>query len=100
MGSNTIFPLRQELPQGRFEDFTSRREQNRFAGPTHLWRLCLSEVIGRLQEALFVSQRDDGIDTHGAARRQVASGERNKGQQNRYTHKCQRISRTHAEEQT
>jgi hypothetical protein len=38
------------------------------------------KVIGYLREELFGSQRDDGINTHGTARGNVARGERHKRQ--------------------
>jgi len=68
---------RNEMTQIRHEDYPSRRERNGFRGPRPLRRVNLSEVIGRSGEALFVSQRDNGVDAHGTARGDVAGGERN-----------------------
>ena len=48
-------------------------------------------IAAHLSQRLFVSQRDHGIDTHGAARGDVGSRERDERQQNRDADKCERV---------
>jgi len=56
------------------------RVQVGFAGPNASGTVFCGKLIGYLREGLFGSQRDDGINTHGTARRNVACGERHKRQ--------------------
>jgi hypothetical protein len=57
-----------------------------------LWR-----AAGRLREALLVSQRDHGINTHRAPRGDVTRRQRYHREQNRHARECGRVGRLHFE---
>jgi hypothetical protein len=81
----------------KFEDDLCGRgaePQTRHACSTELLR----GVIDQPREGLFVSQRDEGIDAHGAARGKIARGEGDERKQNGHAGKRREVVRGNAVE--
>ena len=61
---------------------TSKTETSK--NQNNLPLLLQGRLAGHSREGLFVSQRDQGVDARGAARGDIARGERHKRKQYRY----------------
>jgi hypothetical protein len=57
---------------------------------------CSEEELRAVRKELFIPQRDDGIDAHGATRRDIASRECDSGEDDNYSSKRDGIRRADA----